>query len=340
MAKRWFNLLALLCALALLFAVSSPVAADSYPTSEKPISLKGGHVLAPGSTVDKTCHAWAELVKQRTNGAVIIEVFPSEQLGVEKTLTENVNLGTIDWSFIGPGSLARFTPEFGIFENAYVYQSHKHLSNMVASREFSEYLSGILGGKSNTVFLGFQWSGPRNVLADRPILTPEDGKGMRLRVPDVPSYRVAAYAVGATATPLPFGEVYMALKQGVVDACEGSSENIYKMKFQEVKKTITLTRHIQSMGSVVMNKKSFAKLSPEQQEIVFDSALKTWEKYFIGYTEVDKEFMGKLEKEGVKFVELTDAQFAVFRNRAVEKLKEEFIPKWGATWDKFNALAK
>lgn len=333
----WFVVLGIVV---LPIALGSHAAAQSYPTPDNPVTLKGGHVLAPGSTADKTCHAWSELVKQRTNGAVIIDVFPSEQLGVEKTLTENVNLGTIDWSFIGPGSLARFTPEFGIFENAYVYQSHQHLKNMVSSREFTEYLSGVLEAKSNTVFLGFQWSGPRNVLADKPILSPADGQGMRLRVPDVPSYRVAAYAVGATATPLPFGEVYMALKQGVVDACEGSNENIYKMKFHEVRKTITLTRHIQSMGSVVMNKKSFAKLSPEQQEIVLASALETWETYFAGYTDVDNEFKGKLEKEGVTFVDLTDEQFSVFRNRAVEKLQEEFIPKWGQTWEKFNSLAK
>jgi C4-dicarboxylate-binding protein DctP len=337
---RKFGLFLFVGVIAIYFAFAVNVMAASYPTADKPLKLKGGHVLAPGSTADKACHAWADLVKERTKGAIVIEVFPAEQLGVEKNLTEQVNLGVIDWAFIGPGSLARFTPEFGIFENAYVYQSAKHLENMIASVEFTKYLSGILEKKSDLKFMGFQWSGPRNVLGHKPILSPSDGEGLRLRIPDVPSYRVAAYAVGATATPLPFGEVYMALKQGVIDACEGSSENIYKMKFHEVAKTITLTGHIQSMGSVAMSNRPFKKMSPDQQNIVLDSALEVWLKFYQGYSEVDQSFRKKLEAEGVKFVDLTDAQFNVFRERAVEKLNQDYIPEWGETWDKFNALAE
>jgi tripartite ATP-independent transporter DctP family solute receptor len=319
--------------------ISSAFAQD-YPTPENPVTFKGGHVLPSGSTQDRTCKAWAELVRERTNGAVNIEVFPSEQLGVEKSLTESVNLGIIDWAFFGPGSLARFTPEFGIFENAYTFQGNEHLKNTAFNEDFIEYLSAILEEKSNLKFLGFQWYGHRNALADKPILTPEDGEGLRIRVPDVPSYRIAAAAMGATATPLPFGEVYMALKQGLVDACEGNNENIYNMKFYEVKKVITLTSHIEAITCVVMNTNSMSVLSPEQQEIVLQSAYETWLEYLDGYQQIDKEFRAKLEAEGVEYEELTAEQFKTFRNRAMELLKEEDIPAWGETWTKFNELAE
>lgn len=339
------NTKAIIIAVALIFVTISGFCAGggedkAYPTPENPLSFTGGHVLAPDTTQDRLCNAWADLVRERTNGAMNIEVFPAEQLGNEKALTENVNLGTIDWAFIGPGSLSRFTTEFGMFENAYTFRGLNHLENAAFNVEFIEYLSEILEAKSNLKFLGFQWIGHRHALADKPILTPEDGAGLRMRTPDVPTYMLAAYAMGATFTPLPFGEVYMALKQGVIDAAEGGVENIYRMKWHEVKKVLSLTKHVENITCIVMNRKSLEKLSPEQQKIVLEAGYETWITYFKGYVDIEKEYLEKLKAEGVTVVELTDDQLNVFIKRATDKLKEDYIPKWGKTWDKFIAFAK
>lgn len=313
----------------------------SQVSSGKAVILKGGLVAAPGTTQVKTLERWAQLVKERTNGGVVIEIYPAEQLGNERTLLEYTNLGTIDWCLIGPSGAARFLPEFGIFENAYTFQGTKHIANTAFNREFIEYLGDRLAQKSNLKLLGFQWFGHRYMIADKPILTPEDGKGLRMRTPDVPAYKVAAYAVGATATPMAYGEVYMGLSQGVINAAESPAENIYVMKWYEAKKALTLTEHVEGMTSVFMNQNVYkSKLSKDQQKIVMDSALEAWAQFFANYQDVDATYRAKLAEMGMKIYTPTPAQLEVFRKRAYEKLEKDYIPTWGETWKKFSELAK
>jgi TRAP-type C4-dicarboxylate transport system substrate-binding protein len=271
----------------------------------------------------------------------VIEIYPAEQLGNERALLEGINLGTIDWALIGPSSPERMAPEFGMFENAYTFQNIRHFADSVMTREFVEYLDGILGKKSNLRLLGFQWFGHRHLIADKPVLSPEDGKGMKIRTPDVPAYKIACHALGAVAAPMAFGEVYMGLSQGVIDAAEGGLENINTMKWHEIKKFITLTSHVENVTSVFMNKRSFErKLTPEQQKIVFDSGMEAWDTFFKGYQKIEEAMMEKLKGDGVTFVVPSKEQLAVFISRAHEALAQDFIPKWGETWVKFQSYAK
>jgi TRAP-type C4-dicarboxylate transport system substrate-binding protein len=168
---------------------------------------------------------------------------------------------------------------------------------------------------------------------------PEDAKGMKLRVPDVPTYKVVAYAIGAIPSPLPFGETYMALKQGVVDAVEGTPENMINMKFFEAAKNYTLTNHIIQAAAVYINKPGFAKkLTQDQQKIVIDSAYEAWRWCFEQIDAVQKDFLKKLGEAGVNVI--TPPSIEPFRQRAVEQLREKYIPEWGKYWEEFSAFAK
>ena len=337
MKKILILLLVSLVAVGSVFAAGATEAA----TPAAPVILKGGLVNPAESSQTKTLLNWAAKVKERTNGAVIIEVYPAEQLGNERQMMENVNLGTIDWTWIGPSSAERFTPVFGMFENAYTFQSLDHIKNSAFNPEFVNYLSKILESKSNVKFFGFGWAGSRHVIADKPILTPEDGKGLLMRTPEVPAYQFATYAMGATATPMAYGEVYMGLSQNVINAAECPLENITLMKWFEVRKVITLTSHVEGMVSVFMNKQSFEKkLSPEQQKIVFDAAMETWNEQFESTLAIQDKFKADLKAKGVTFYEPTAEQKAVFIKRAHEMLAKDYIPKWGEAWDKFQSYAK
>jgi TRAP-type transport system periplasmic protein len=306
--------------------------------SEAGIVLKGGHTGTPKNMMHLALLKWSDLVKERTKGAVVIEVYPSEQLGNERTLLENANLGTIDWSVVGAGGAVRFAPPFGMFENAYTFQSLKHFENVAFNRTYMQQMSTLLEQKSNMLFGGLQWLGVRSVMANKAIRTPEDAKGLRLRVPDVPTFRVVAHAVGAVASPLPFGETYMALKQGVVDAVEGTPENMINMKFFEAAKQYSLTNHMIQAAAVYLNKTSFNKMTKEQQQIVLDSGYEAWRWFFNQNEAVQNDFMKKLEEAGVTIVR--PASTETFRLRAVEMLKEKYIPEWGKYWEEFSALAK
>ncbi len=315
--------------------------AQDTATPAAPVMLKGGLVAPPDSSQVRTLERWAAKVKDRTDGAVIIEIYPAEQLGNERAMLEAVNLGTIDWSHIGPSGAERFTPEFGMFENAYTFQSIDHIKNSVFNREFIDYFNDILKNKSNLMLLGFQWYGSRHVIADKPILTPEEGRGLLMRTPEVPAYRVAAHAMGTTATPMAYGEVYMGLSQNVINAAECPLENINIMKWYEVRKHITMTSHVEGMVSVFMNRTNMErKLTQEQQDIVYESALETWREQFEAQTDVEAQNKALLESKGITFHTLSDAQRSVFINRAHEMLAGDYIPKWGEAWDVFQSYAK
>lgn len=336
--KRTITLL--LIAMVVMGAVFAQGAGEAAYSAEKPMILKGG-LVSPADTPQCNCLLdWAARVKEATGGRIIIEVYPAEQLGNEKQLLENINLGTIDFALIGPGGAERFTPVFGMFENAYTFQSVQHVENVVKSREFTDYLNGILEANSNTSFLGFQWFGSRHVIADKAVLTPEDGKGMLIRTPDVPSYQVAARAMGATATPLAYGEVYMALSQGVIDAAECAFNNFLVMKWYEIKNHITTTAHVEGITCVFFTKSTLQKLTPEDQEILKNCAMEAWEKEFTQAKENQAGERAKLEALGVIFHDPTPEQKQVFIDRAQKELAETSIPVWGEAWDKFQALAK
>lgn len=308
-------------------------------SAKSPIVLKGGHVVSTQNYMHITLVKWSDIVKEKTNGEVIIEVYPSEQLGDERALLENVNMGTIDWCSVGSGGAARFAPFFGMFENAYTFKNLEHFQKVVFNRPFIQRLSQSLEQKSNLVLCGFEWLGSRHFLSKNPVRKPEDAKGMRLRIPDVPTYKVVAHAVGAIATPIPFGESFMALKQGVVDAIEGTPENIFVRKFYEAAKNYTLTYHMIQAGAVFMNKNVFFnKLSEKHQKVVLDSAYEAWLWCFRSYDSVEKDYLKKIEEAGTNVIKLTSTD--PFRKRALEVLEEKYIPQWGKFWDEFDALGK
>lgn len=327
--------------LSLLVLTAGVFASGTSETgAQKTVILKGG-LVNPADTMQAKClFDWAERVKVATEGRVIIEVYPAEQLGNEKQLLENLNLGTIDFAEIGPGGAERFTPVFGMFENAYSFQSVDHIKNSVMNIEFIDYLNEILEAKSNISLLGFQWFGSRHVIADKPILTPEDGNGMLIRTPDVASYQVAMRALGATATPLAYGEVYMALSQGVIDAAECPYGNINVMKWYEVKKHITTTSHVEGVTCVFMSKSALNKLSAEDQKIVRECALEAWNKEFEDFKVEEGKLRAELESKGVIVHDLTPEQKQVFIDRAQKELAETSIPVWGEAWTKFQSYAK
>ena len=329
--RRGVRSAVMILAVLLIVAVATPSGAGQI--------LKGGHTGTPKNMMHLALLKWSDLVKERTKGAIVIEVYPSEQLGNERTLIENTNLGTIDWCISGSGGAARFVPAYGMFENAYTFQTLKHFENVAFNRAFMQQMSGLLEQKTNMALLGFQWLGNRSLLTKSPVQKPDDAKGMKLRVPDVPTYKVVAHAVGAIASPLPFGETYMALKQGVVDAVEGTPENMINMKFFEAAKNYTLTDHMIQASALYINKNLFYnKLSKEHQKIVQDSAYEAWRWFFDQNDAVQKDFLKKLGESGVNII--TPPSLEPFQKRALEELKQKYIPEWGKYWEDFSALAK
>lgn len=328
----------LLLITAVIFAQAA--AEKVYPTPEKPIVFKGGTVSAPQTAQNRSLYRWSEYVEEASGGAILIEVYPSEQLGTERVLLENTNMGTIDFTYVGPGGAANLVPEFGMFENAYTVQSKYHLENSLFNYDFIKYMDGVMTKGSNLHFLGFGWTGSRHALFDRPARTPEEAAGLKMRIPDVATYKIAANAIGCVPTPINYGESYMAMSQGVVDGGEGPYQGIYDAKWYEVRKVVTETAHTESVGGLFMSQSSMAKLSPEQQKIVKDEAYRAMKDAYDLAIEEDVWYKDELIKLGVQVYTLTDEQKMVIVQRAQQQLEKDYIPKWGEAWKVFQDLAK
>jgi tripartite ATP-independent transporter DctP family solute receptor len=231
------------------------------------INLKLAHVVPPDSTKDKANKRFAELVKQYTNGAVAIDVFPGGQLGNERDLAQGVLLGTIDIFWGDAGVFSSHVKEMNVFNTPFLFRDLAHWKSVVRGPIMDELVSE-LEQKTGTAIVGRMQMGERYILTrNKRVETPADLKGLKIRVPDVPMYTSSFKALGATATPIAFNEVYISLQQGVIDGMENPDGLIRGMKFFEVTKYLTRPGWSNAVNILVINGNAWKRLSPQQQEV-------------------------------------------------------------------------
>lgn len=212
---------------------------------------------------------FADLVSERTNGEVTIEVYGDSTLGNERELAESVVSGSVDIAPSGMSGIGRFFPELQVLELPYLYRDLDHMQRVAAAIAPDVEAAFEAQGVRN---LGFLYLGPRSIASKKAIKTIEDMEGLRLRVPESPLYIGFAKALGAVPTPIPFPEVYSAIETGVADAAEGEPATLSTTKWYEVTKGVSLTKHIWHFRFIAINKARFDALTPEQQTILKEAA--------------------------------------------------------------------
>lgn len=205
--------------------------------------LKFAHVYEPQTPYNKAALWVAEELKKQSNGRFEVQVFPSSQLGNEETITEGLQMGSIELAFTGPTFLGQFYPPMSISEAPFIWRDYDHWKMYQQSDVFKEVSQGYFQKTGNKV-VSIVYFGVRQVTANRPIKTPADMKGMKIRVANATLWKIFPDAIGANPTPISFAEVYLALQQGVVAGQENPITVIDSNKFFEVQKTINLTGHI------------------------------------------------------------------------------------------------
>lgn len=211
--------------------------------SQAETTLKWAHVYE----TSEPYHTWAvwagEELKKRTNGEYSIEVFPASSLGKEVDINEGLGLGTVDIIYTGQLFAGRSYGPVAIGGAPYMFRDYEHWDAFRESDLFDELAEGYRKASGNHI-VAMTYYGERHVTSNKQISTPEDMKGLKIRVPNAPLYMMFPKAVGANPTPIAFAEVYLALQQGVVDAQENPLPTIQAKKFYEVQKFINLTGHI------------------------------------------------------------------------------------------------
>ena len=291
-----------------------------------PIVVKYATTVAPDHPNNLAALKFAEIVNRDSKGQVKVEVFPAAQLGNEKELIENTMIGSINLFQVGPGALSLFQSEFGIFDCPYIFRDFDHMMKTAKGDVGKELSAKIEKSRGVRVLsLGFYYGARHLTTKNKAVKEPADLKGMLIRGPDQPIYLEAIRAMGATPTPVAFSDLYMALRQGVVDGQENPIPTIYSYKYYEAQKFLMLTGHMIRTIAVGANAKWFDGL-PEDVKALFARAMAESEKFNNDLVhQQEKELLEKLKGLGMTVVQPNVEAFRV----AAKDIPKKFEDKWG-----------
>lgn len=206
-------------------------------------TLRWAHVYEISTPFHQHALWAAEEFERVTDGRYRIRIYPASALGNEAAINEALSLGSIDIIYTGAAFGANSFPPIALSDFPYAIDDFEHWKAYRDSDLFDEIAAGY-GSATSTRIVGLSYYGFRHVTANKPVLHPDDMRNLKIRVPNAPIYLIFPEATGANATPMPFGEVYLALQQGVVDAEENPLTTIRAKRFYEVQTHISLTGHI------------------------------------------------------------------------------------------------
>jgi C4-dicarboxylate-binding protein DctP len=266
------NRFAIALAAVLALALGRPALAD------EPIVIKFSHVVAPDAPKGKAAIVFKELAEKYTNGRVKVEVYPNSSLYKDKEELEALQLGSVQ--LLAP-SISKFGPlgvkEFDIFDLPFLMSDDAHARQMTASPMMGE-LNQKLEAKS-VLPLAYWDNGATVYTANRPLILPEDFRGLKMRIQGGKVYDAIARELGALPQILPFSAVYQSLQTGVVDGEDNVPSNILTQKFYEVQKHLTVSYHGRITYALIANK-TFWNSLPEDMRTQLDRAVKETTAFF------------------------------------------------------------
>jgi len=242
-----------------------------------PINLVFSHHVPTTHLVHGVTEKFAEKVKQGTNGQVTISIRPASQLFNLRTSAEALQLGTLDMCWTDLATLGNWQPQFGFVSLPFLFNNYDHVKKVLygpIGQQVSKDAKDLLGIE----VLSLGASGFRVFLSKKPIQTADDVRGIRLRVPEIPTWVEMARSLGANPTPIPAGEIYTALQTGVIDAFESPADFILSSKNYEVAGYITRTHHIFTEVSMMASARKMASLPVNVQKVIRESAFEAVQK--------------------------------------------------------------
>ncbi|PIE34025.1 C4-dicarboxylate ABC transporter substrate-binding protein [candidate division KSB3 bacterium] len=313
-----------------------------FTQAEAKVTLTWSAVAVPGDAHTEAMTVFKEELEKLTDGEIEVEIFHSGQLFTQEGQFAAIRKGTLDICYGGPNWIAEFVPYMSMFAAAYMFKDYEHM-NTTLNGDIGKAMYDDIAEKTGTRPLGAFYLGTRQLnLRDigREVKTPEDMKGVKLRMPNSPTWLFMGEALGASPTPLSFTEVYMGLKTGTIDGQDNPLPTDKNAKFYEVTKYIVLTDHFINPVMPLINEKKWQSLSPELQEKVYQAIKKAGE--FCDKTNLDAEaeLIEFFKGEGMTILTPDKEAFIKF---AQEKYlgNKEISGSWDMElFDKVQALAK
>ncbi|MGO4735884.1 TRAP transporter substrate-binding protein [Bosea sp. 2KB_26] len=295
------------------------MAATAGAAQAQNVTLRSTDIHPDGYPTIEAVKYMGQLLDQRTNGRIKINVFHSAQLGQEKDTIDQTRFGVIDLNRINMAPFNNLIPATNIPSLPFIFRSVDHMRKVMDGPIGDNLLKDF--EKHDLIGLAFYDSGSRSFYnGKRPIGSPADMKGMKIRVQQSDMFVALVSALGANATPMPFGEVYSALQTGVIDGAENNWPSYESTRHFEVSKFYSMTEHSLSPEVLVMSKRSFDKFNAADQALIKTAAKESVAKM--------RELWDAREKESEAKVKAGGAQI-----NTVEK--QPFVDAMKPVYDKF-----
>ncbi|WP_066708871.1 TRAP transporter substrate-binding protein [Celeribacter ethanolicus] len=290
-----------------------------------PVTLRLAHVVNEQDAYHTAAVKFQELVSERSDGAITVEIFPNATLGDERTLLEGMQIGTVDMGIITNGPVANFLEDIAVFELPFLFPSPE-AAYSVLDGEIGQELLGRLE-EVNLKGLAYAERGFRNLTnSKRPVNTPADLDGLRIRVMENPVYIDSFRELGADAIPMAWTEALTGMQQNTIDGQENPVGVVYSFKLNETQTNMTMTRHTYAPAIFVMGMSKWNQLSEETQGIIAAAAQEAAEYERALNAELEEEQLAALKDAGMNVVE--DADLAAF-SAAVQPVYDKYGEKFG-----------
>ncbi|KCV34592.1 TRAP transporter solute receptor, DctP family [Bordetella bronchiseptica F2] len=291
---------------ACLLAASSAMSPNAHAQD---IRVRLGHVFAIGSPQEVAGKEFAELVKTRSNGQMEIALFPAGQLGGDEALGRELARGSLDLAFLNVAGLTGLDPLLDIHYLPYAVSTFEEADRIHFNPDgiIQKTTRETLRKRRIEPLAFFELEFRSITNSQRPVATPEDLRGMKLRTPSVTNIKTLFEAAGAHPLALPFPELFTALQQGTVDGQDNGPALTYTSRLFEAQKYMTLTNHIYAIGAIASSERFWKRLNDEQKAIVLAAAEEAARNQIANNRKLNREYVEKIRQGGVAVIEL-DAQ--------------------------------
>ncbi|WP_207455283.1 C4-dicarboxylate TRAP transporter substrate-binding protein [Azospirillum sp. SYSU D00513] len=314
MARFGNTLLSVCAALGLL------AAAGGAAQAQEKFTLRFNHVLAPNEPFHKGFVNWAKRVEERTKGGLRIDVFHSAQLGVEEDIIEQMRQGANVGQNTDAARLGTYVPGLAVVNGPYFVETLDEVGKLAQAPTMVKWQEE-LAEKHGLKVVCFNWvQGARHFFTNKPIKTPQDLSGMRVRTPPAPIWQESIRALGASPVAMPFGDMYPALQQQAIDGVELVYNNIPGGRFYEVLQYANETKHITLINFEVISAAFFNKLPKDYQTALVEECTKAGEETSRNIQELEAKTKEQITSRGMTIVK--DVDLAAFRTAGEQAYKK------------------
>jgi TRAP-type transport system periplasmic protein len=279
-------------------------------------------------------------IAERTNGTVKINIFPNNQLGSPVETAQQTRLGAIDMILMNPANIESISKSVGVINIPYQFDSYEH-AHRTLDVTARDWITQQLATAGFSWIANFEWGFRALSNSRRPVNTPDDVKGMKVRVPPELAIKAAFEALGANTQTVAFQEVYLALANKTVDGQDNPVGTTFAAKFFEVQSHIALTRHIYASIMFAANPRAWQnKLNADQRKIISEEATAAGNAARKGVRDLEEDYLARMQKAGVA---ITRPDVKPFRDRmgpAYDILRKNLGDDTWNAWSKMVAAAR